>query len=118
MGSGFWVVGNGDEGRDPHHPTPITHDLLQIVPQLLRAARVAQLAERLRLDLADALSGDAELAANLFQRPLAPVVQAEAKLEYAPLAARQRVQDILNLLREQLVRGGVRRRHRALVLDE
>src|SRR6187551_2545140 len=56
------------------HPSLLA-PLLQVVPQFLGAARVAQLAERLRLDLADPLAGDAELAADLFQRPLPAVVR-------------------------------------------
>jgi DNA-binding CsgD family transcriptional regulator len=39
--------------------------LLQVVPQLARPARVAQLTEGLRLDLADPLAGEVELPANL-----------------------------------------------------
>src|SRR5207237_399505 len=81
--------------------------VLQEVAQLRGARAVAQLAQRLRLDLADALAGDAELAAHLLQRALAPVVQPEAELQHAPLAARQRVQHVLDLLLEELVRGGV-----------
>src|SRR5205085_7049377 len=55
---------------------PTAYCLLKIVAQLLRAARVAQLAERLRFDLTDALAGHAELAPDLFERALAVVVEA------------------------------------------
>ena len=56
--------------------------LLQVVLQLARAGRVAQLPECLRLDLADPLAGDVELLADLLQRPRAAVLQPEAELEH------------------------------------
>src|SRR5918912_2447349 len=69
-----------------------TNDLvIEVVAQLARAGGVAQLAQRLGLDLADPLAGDAELAADLLQRPLAAVLQPEAQLQHPPLAAGQRV---------------------------
>src|SRR5262245_27549546 len=77
-----------------------------------------ELPERLRLDLADALAGDVELLPNLLEGPGTPVLEAEAELEHAPLAARQRVEHRLDLLLEELVRGCLRRRQGAAVLDE
>src|SRR5439155_6256141 len=50
----------------------------QVVAQTLGAAGVAQLAQRLGLDLADALAGHPELAPHFLQRPLAAVLQPEA----------------------------------------
>src|SRR6266550_5528978 len=44
--------------------------LLQVVAQLLRPRRMAQLAQRLRFDLADPLSGHPEPLPHLFERPL------------------------------------------------
>ena len=49
---------------------------------------MAQLAQRLRLDLADALAGDAELAADLLERAAAAVFEAEAQLQHLALARR------------------------------
>src|SRR5437879_13405346 len=72
-------------------------ELLQVVAELLRARRVAQLAQRLGLDLADALAGDPEPLAHLFQRALAAVDQPEAQLQHAPLARRERVEDVVAL---------------------
>src|SRR5262245_64051776 len=77
-----------------------------------------ELPERLRLDLADALAGDVELLAHLLEGPGAPVLQAEAELEHASLAARQRVEHRLDLLLEELVGGGLGRGQGAAVLDE
>src|SRR5690349_3974124 len=79
---------------------------------------MAQLAERLRLDLADPLAGHVELLAHLLEGPGTPVLEAEAQLEHAPLAARQGVEHALDLLLEELVRGGLGRRQGAAILDE
>src|SRR5262245_59033706 len=79
---------------------------------------MAELAQRLRLDLADPLPGHVELLADLLERPGAPVLEAEPELEHAPLAARERVQHRLHLLLEQLVRRGLGRREGPTVLDE
>jgi len=54
---------------------------------------VAQFAQRLRLDLADALSGDVELLAHFFERSGATVLQTEPELQHASLAAGQRIQN-------------------------
>src|SRR4051794_36623751 len=93
-------------------------ELLQVVLELPGPRRVAQLAQRLRLDLADPLAGDVELLADLLEGARAPVFESEAKLEHAPLAAGQRIEHRLDLLLEQLVRGRLRRRQRPAVLDE
>ena len=64
-------------------PTPVSLDwepLLQVIAQLLRTRRVAQLSQRLRLNLADALACDLELASDLFERPAAVVLKPEAQL--------------------------------------
>ena len=66
--------------------------------QLLRAARVAELAERLRLDLADALAGDLEVLTDLFEGVVALLADAEAHPEHLLLARRQRLQDLPGLL--------------------
>ena len=49
------------------------------------AVRLAQLVQRARLDLADALARDAEHGADLLQRPSAPVVQPEAQSNHIAL---------------------------------
>src|SRR6202140_2010655 len=82
--------------------------LLQVVAELLRARRVAQLAQRFGLDLPDSLAGDPEPLSDLFQRALVAVDQAEAQLQYAPLAGRQGVEHVLDL--------GVQHRQRCRVL--
>ena len=51
---------------------------------------MAQAAERLRLDLADALAGHAELLAHLFERHRPAVVQTEPEADDLVLALRER----------------------------
>src|SRR5258708_23064888 len=96
------------DGDDRHSPAPSW--LLQVVAELLRTRRVAQLAQRLGLDLADALAGDAEALAHLFERPLVAVDQPETQLQDAPLSRRERVEDVFDLRVEHRERRGVRRR--------
>src|SRR4029079_6237363 len=86
--------------------------------QLLRARRVAQLAERLRLDLADALPRDLEVLADLFERVVRLLADAEAHAEDLLLARRQGLQDLTRLLGEVHVDDRLGRADDALVLDE
>src|SRR5262245_12080220 len=51
---------------------------LEEAAELLGARRMAELAQRLRLDLQDALAGDVELLADLFQRVVGVHFDAEA----------------------------------------
>src|SRR5258706_16346567 len=69
-------------------------------PQLLRARRMAQLAKRFRFDLPDALAGDVERAADLFERVLGAVADTEAHLEDLLLARRERAQNFVRLFLE------------------
>src|SRR6185369_4416839 len=86
--------------------------------QLARPRRMPQLAERLGLDLTDALSGDRERLADLFQGVLGPVAQAEAHLDDLLLARSQGLQESLGLLLQVDVDHGLRRRDHVAVLDE
>src|SRR5450759_3287240 len=124
----------GDHGRDcvdgapslwPGCACPRQHGrcgpaagLLQVVLQLARTARVAQLPERLRLDLADPLAAQVEVRADLVKGAGAPVLEAEAELEDSALTAGQRVEHGRHLLLEELVRRRLGRGQRAPVLDE
>src|SRR3990170_825706 len=92
--------------------------LLQVVLQLLAPAGVAQLPQRLRLYLPDALAGHVELAAHLLQRPAAAVLQPEAQDQHLLLPGRQRAHHFLHLLLQELVGGRLRRGQRPHVLDE
>src|SRR3954454_12142899 len=93
-------------------------DSFEVVLELPAPARMPQLAERLRLDLADALAGDVELLADLLERARASVLEAEPQLEHPSLATRQRIENGLDLLLQQLVGRRLGRRERPAILDE
>src|SRR5687768_11770615 len=71
--------------------------LLQVSAKLAAVAGMAQFAQRLRFDLADALASDAEVAPNLLKRAEAAVVEPEAQLDDEPLAFGQLAQGIADL---------------------
>ena len=79
---------------------------------------MAQLEQRLALDLPDPLAGDAELLTDLLQRAGPPVGQAEAQLDDRLLPVGQLVQHVAELLLEQQEGRGVDRDNRVHVLDE
>src|SRR5262245_12783720 len=80
---------------------------------------MAEFAQRLRLDLADAFSRDGEVLADLFERVLAAVrAQAEAHLDDLLLARRQRLQNLLRDFAEVDVDDSLGRVLDGLVLDE
>ena len=89
--------------------------LLEEITQLARPTRVAQLAERLRLDLPDALAGHAEVLADLFQRATAAVLQPEPQLQHAPFTIAQRAQHVFHLLAQELERRRLRRSRRCQI---
>src|SRR3954467_10313752 len=92
--------------------------LLEAIPAPPRPGRVAQLAQRLRLDLPDPLASHVELLADLLEGPGTPVLETEPELEHASLAAGQRVKDGLGLLLQELVRRGLGGSQGPTVLDE
>ena len=47
----------------------------------MTSAGVPKLAKRLSLDLTNTFAGDGEMLAHLFERVLAPILQAEAHLD-------------------------------------
>src|SRR5687767_3856523 len=109
---------DGADDTPPSGTRSKTHRLLEVVLELPAAARVPQLAKRLRLDLTDPLARDVEVAPDLLEGAGTPVLEPEAELKDAPLARRQRVQDALHLLLEELVAGRVGRRHGGEIRDE
>ena len=63
--------------------------------KLFETRGVAQLAQGLRLDLADALARHVELFSDLFKRPGKTVGQPEAVVQHLTFAVGQRRQDFL-----------------------
>ena len=67
-------------------PVSFMYPSIQEIAQLFAAAGVAQFPQGLGLDLADALTGDVELLAHLFQGAGSAVLQAEPKTEHLLLS--------------------------------
>src|SRR6185312_2770042 len=68
--------------------------------EALRSRRVAQLAQRLGLDLADALARHLEVLPHLFQRVVGLLADPEAHAQHLLLARGQRGQHLAGLLRQ------------------
>ena len=79
---------------------------------------MAELAQRLGLDLPDPLTRDVEFPADFFQRSRSSVVQAEAQAQDLLLSLGQRPEHFLQLLLEERKCSGFRRDGHVLVLDE
>ena len=77
-----------------------------------------QLAQRLCLDLTDALTGDVEFLADFLQRARTAIQQAEAQAEHLFLPFGQPLQHGVDLILQQLVVGIFIRRERLFILDE
>src|SRR5688572_19014732 len=86
--------------------------------QRFRTRGVAQLAQRLRLDLADALARDREALADLLEREVGALADAEAHPQDLLLARRERREHLARLLLEADRHRGVGRRHALSILDE
>src|SRR6478736_1471394 len=92
--------------------------LIEEALQPLGARRVAQLAQRLGLDLAYALARDVELLADLLQRVVGRHLDAEAHAQHLGLARSEGVEHLFCDIPQRGERGRVRGRERRLVLDE
>ena len=77
-----------------------------------------QLAQGLRLDLADALAGYRELLADLLEGVVGVHADAEAHAQHALFARRERGQHARRRLAQVRLDRGVYRQQRRLVLDE
>src|SRR5437899_7584349 len=71
--------------------------------QAARAARMTELAQRLRLDLADALARDPEARPDLLERVVSALPDAKSQAQHLLLALRERGQHLPLLL--QTVHG-------------
>src|SRR5438067_1778520 len=97
---------------------PHCYGLFEVVAKLLRPRRVAELRERLRLDLPDPLAGETELLADLVERPRLTVGQPEPQRDDGGLALRQRLQHAVELALQQTERYDFRSDRCVGVLDE
>src|SRR5690606_26558226 len=86
--------------------------------ELPASNRVLQFPDGLGLDLADALAGDLEDPAHLLQGVGVAVAQTVAELDDLALAVGEGLQDLVDLVLEHLLGGGVDRALDGLVLDE
>src|SRR5215207_7216853 len=99
-------------------PVPPRRKRLAPVAEALGLGERLELLERVVLDLADPLARHVERAADLLQRERARAGQAEAHLDHLPLALGQRVERAADVLLAEVLRRGLERRRRGLVLDE
>src|SRR5262249_11514180 len=88
------------------------------VAELLRLGERAQLLQRLVLDLADALAGDVERAADVVECPRRLAVQPEPHLEHAALALAEHLQGPGERLVAERQRGLLVGKRLRLVFDE
>jgi hypothetical protein len=87
-------------------------------PQLPRPRRMLQLAQRLRLDLANTLSRHRELLADFFQRVVGVHADAKAHAQHALLARREGGEHARRGLAQVGLDRRIDRQNRVLVLDE
>ena len=79
---------------------------------------MAELHERLILDLPNPLAAEVEFGADLREGPVASVIEAESESNDPPFAPREGVKDGVDLLFEEQLAGGVDGRELTLVRDE
>ena len=79
---------------------------------------MTKLAERLRLNLTDTLTGYVKLAANLLQCACAAVIQAEAKPQNLLLSLRQGSENLLQLLLQKRIGCRLRGNRDVVILNE
>src|SRR5512133_202426 len=118
MSRQLWPLSYG-----PSRPFParlLYHTLLALDEALqpFRPRGVPELPERLRLDLADALARHLEVLADLLERVVALLPDAEAHPEDLLLARGEGGEDLPGLLGQVHVDDRVRRGDERLVLDE
>src|SRR5687768_8181417 len=92
--------------------------LVEEVLEPLGVFGMAELAQGLGFDLANALTGHPELATDLLECPAAAVLKSKSHREDGAFPLREREQHIIDLLLEHLAGGGIGRRQRLLILNE
>src|SRR5919109_4395911 len=91
---------------------------LDAVLEALGLGQALELLQRVVLDLADALAGDAEGPAHLLERPRLLALESEPELDHLPLPRRERVERAVDVLAPQVERRRVEGGLRLVVLDE
>ena len=92
--------------------------VIQEAPELAAPARVFQLAQRFRLDLADTFAGHIELLADFLERVVGVHADAEAHAQDAFLAGGEAAENAGRGFAQVGLDGGVERDDGGLVLDE
>src|SRR5699024_2650407 len=108
-------------GRPPLHVFATNQAksvLVEIPSQRVAGLRLAELAKGFRLDLANSLASDTEVASDLFQRPEPAILETVTKDNNPPLALRKPIKSIPDLGLEELLRGKLQRRRHRVVLDK
>src|SRR4029453_4563959 len=91
---------------------------LQEAPELLGPRGGPQLAQRLGLDLPDALAGDREVLADFLERGLPAVGEPEAEAHPLLFARREGVEHLVRLLAQREADDRLHGGHDLRVLDE
>src|SRR5215470_18979560 len=86
----------GERATEPGEGAPSSR--FEEAPQLLGPRGMPELAQGFGLDLADALAGDREVLADLLQRVLAAVGEAESQAQHLLLSGREGVEHPVGLL--------------------
>ena len=92
--------------------------LFDVVPELFASCRVTELAQSLRLDLADTFTGDVELFAGFLKGVRMAVGESEAHREHALLTGSEGLEHMSELLFEQSRGSGVCRGGSVVIGDE
>src|SRR6266516_1942440 len=108
----------GAPARGARHYDGWPLSLFEVVAELLAPGGMAQLRQRLRLDLPDPLPHHPKLPTNLLQRPRVAIRQPKPQLNNLLLPLTQRVQHGVELFLQQDETGGVHGHDRIRILDE
>src|SRR6266536_3022469 len=108
----------GAPARGARHYDGWPLSLFEVVAELLAPGGMAQLRQRLRLDLPDPLPRHPKLPTNLLQRPRVAIRQPKPQLNNLLLPLTQRVQHGVELFLQQDETGGVHGHDRIRILDE
>src|ERR1700733_8155541 len=104
--------------RSPIEKGGRQRSIVEKTSQLAASARVLELAQRFRLDLADALAGHGKLLADFLQRVVGVHAYSKAHTQNALLARRQRSQHARRRLPQVGLDRRIDRENCVLVLDE